>query len=180
VHDRHDAFYIRRIRMDKEDALYKYLQTVIPSLCEDDLFSKSGGIVSIPQESPEGSCVRSGTSAMSLFERAMKFNRHWVRPGHRNGKNTHNVSVTINVRDEEWATLGNALWENREGYTGISLLPFDNSTYQQMPFESIDEAKYRQMSDLVKSIDLRQVMELDDNTVRGEVSACAGGVCEVM
>jgi ribonucleoside-triphosphate reductase len=179
VHDRHDKYYIRRIRMSKDDALYKYLQTVIPSLCEDDLLSATGGIVSIPQESPEGSYLRGNTTADELFRRAVKFNRHWVQPGHRNGKNSHNVSVTISVKDDEWGKLGELLWSHRMGYTGISLLPADGGSYKQAPFEGIDEAHYNELASQVKTIELRNVMELEDNTNRTETVACAGGVCEI-
>jgi len=178
VHDRHSPYYIRRIRMSKDDALYKYLLKNVPELCEDDLSSSNGGVVSFPQESPEGSYTREGSTAESLFKRALRFNKHWVTPGHRSGKNKHNVSVTISVKDDEWDDLGEILWRHRNDYTGISLLPYDGGTYQQAPFEKCDKEKFDSMSMMVKSVDLRQVIELDDNTNRGEQIACAGGACE--
>jgi ribonucleoside-diphosphate reductase alpha chain len=179
IHDRHDQYYVRRIRMNKDDALYKYLNGVIPALCEDDLFSPTGGVVSIPQESPETAIIRTSTAALQLLDRAMKFNKFWVAPGHRSGKNMHNVSTTISVREEEWGQVGEFMWKNRNNYTGISLLPFNGGTYQQAPFESCTKEKYEEMTDLVKAIDLRQVMELDDYTNRMEQLACVGGVCEL-
>lgn len=179
IHDRHSQYYIRRIRMNKDDALYKYLQNTIPELCEDDITSSTGGIVSLPQESPKGSYLRENTSALDLLNRAIKFNQNWVAPGHRSGDNKHNVSVTISIREEEWAKLGEAMWKNRDNYTGISLLPFDGGTYQQAPFEACTKEKFDEMSQYVKTIDLRNVIENEDKTERIEQLSCVGGVCEL-
>jgi hypothetical protein len=179
IHDRHSQYYIRRIRMNKDDALYMYLKDTIPELCEDDVTSATGGIVSLPQESPKGSYLRENTSALDLLQRAVKFNQNWVAPGHRSGDNMHNVSVTISVRDDEWERLGEAMWKYRNSYTGISLLPFDGGTYKQAPFEACSKEKFEEMSKYVKSIDLRNVIEKEDKTERIEQLSCVGGVCEI-
>jgi ribonucleoside-diphosphate reductase alpha chain len=179
VHARHAPFYIRRIRMNKDDALATYLKYTIPELVEDDVTSSSGIVVSFPQESPEGSIVRAKETAMSLLDRAMFYNRNWVSPGHREGINKHNVSVTISVKDEEWDELREAMWENRKSYSGISLLPYNGGNYKQAPFEDITKEKYDEMSKLVKDLDLKQVKEEQDNTDRMGQLACVGGVCEI-
>lgn len=179
VHDRHAKYYIRRIRMNESDPLAKYLKIVIPDLVEKDIFSETGVVVSIPQESPKGSVTREQSSALSMLERANLYNLNWIKSGHRSGVNRHNCSVTISVRDDEWDSLREAMWETRENYTGVALLPYDGGSYQQAPFEDIDEAKFKEMEKLVKHIDLTQVREIEDFTNRGEIVACAGGVCEV-
>jgi ribonucleoside-diphosphate reductase alpha chain len=69
--------------------------------------------------------------------------------------------------------------ENRNEYSGISLLPYDDFTYEQMPFESCDEQKFEEMKKLIKNIDLSEIKESDDNTSRTEALACVAGVCEV-
>lgn len=179
MHDREDHYYIRRIRMNLDDSLYKYLQTVIPELCEPDFYSSTGGVVSIPIESPKEAIIRSQSSALSIFDRALRFNELWVAKGHREGVNSHNVSVTVNVRSDEWDKLGESMWKNRKGYNGVSLLPYDGGNYKQKPFESCSKEDFDKMSQLVKEIDLRQVIELDDMTNRSEIIACAGDLCEI-
>ena len=179
VHDRHAKHYIRRIRMNESDPLAKYLKYAIPELVEQDIFSESGVVVSIPQESPKGSITREQSSALDILERANVYNLNWIKEGHRNGMNRHNCSVTISVRDDEWNDLRDAMWTTREIYTGIALLPYDGGSYQQAPFEDIDESKYKEMEKLVKVIDLTKVKEIEDFTNRGETLACAGGVCEI-
>jgi ribonucleoside-triphosphate reductase len=180
VHDRHAEFYIRRIRMNKDDALSRYLKMTIPELVEDDVTSPTGVVVSIPQRSPQGAFIRDQNTAIGLFNRAVMFNRNWVMAGYRGGANHHNVSCTISVRDEEWDGLCDVMWEHRDSYTGISLLPFEDANYQQMPFEACTEAKFHEMNGLVKSIDLRNVLEFEDNTERTEQLACVGGVCSLV
>lgn len=179
VHARHAPYYIRRIRMNKDDALAVYLKHAIPDLVEDDVMSSTGVVVSIPQESPSGSIVRHEETALGLLDRALFYNENWVAPGHRYGVNKHNVSVTISVKDHEWDELREEMWKHRDKYSGISLLPYDGGNYVQAPFEDITKDKYEEMSKLVKEIDLKQVREEQDNTNRIEQLACVGGVCEI-
>jgi len=177
IHARHAPYYIRRIRMNKDDALAIYLKNVIPELVEEDIMSASGVVVSIPQESPEGAIVREKETALSLLNRALMYNRNWVAHGHRSGDNRHNVSVTISVKEDEWDSLRDSMWEYRDLYSGISLLPYDGGTYKQAPFEECSKETYEQMSKLVKEIDLKEVKEDQDNTNRTELLACVGGAC---
>ncbi|MFZ4411492.1 MAG: hypothetical protein ACOYOV_00315 [Bacteroidales bacterium] len=177
IHARHSDYYVRRIRMNKDDALAVYLRNTIPDLVEDDKFSATGVVVSIPQESPAGSITRHNETAETLFNRTMQYNTHWVREGYRSGDNQHNVSVTISVRDTEWEIVRNLMWENKELYNGISLLPFDGGSYTQAPFEDCTKEEFEALSLLVKSVDLSRVVEESDKTERIEQLSCTGGVC---
>jgi ribonucleoside-diphosphate reductase alpha chain len=71
------------------------------------------------------------------------------------------------------------MWDNREVYNGLSVLPFFGGTYKQAPFEDITEEEYNNRINTLKSIDLTKVMELDDTVDFGAIAACAGGACEV-
>jgi len=179
IHARHAEYYLRRIRMNKNDALATYLSSVVPELVEDDVTASNGIVVTIPQESPAGAIIRDAETAMSLFNRSMMYNKHWVEPGHRSGDNKHNVSCTISVKDNEWEELAEAMWNARHEYSGMSLLPFDGGSYRQAPFEACTKEKYEELSKLVKEIDLKQVKEEEDNTNRMESIACSGGLCEL-
>lgn len=179
IHSRHAPFYLRRIRMNKDDALAVYLSKVIPELVEQDVFSANGVVVTIPQESPEGAFVRADETALSLFNRTIDYNKNWVINGYRSGANQHNVSVTISVKDHEWDELGERMWEERDSYSGISLLPYDGGSYQQAPFEDCTKETFDKFNEMVKEIDLKQVKEENDNTTRIETIACAGGQCEI-
>lgn len=178
IHDRHDELYLRRIRMNNHDSLAKYFMHNTPELVEEDIFSKNGIVLTIPQQAPVGASIRKNTTALSLLERVNFYNQNWVKPGHRSGDNYHNVSCTINYRQEEIEPLRQAMWDSRNIYSGISLLPFDGSSYQQAPFESCDQATFDKYDELIKDIDLSKVLEFEDNTDRTNEVACGGGNCE--
>lgn len=179
IHARHSEFYLRRVRMNKDDALARYLKSEIPDLVEDDIFSPSGVVVTIPQESPGGAIIRSKETAKSLFNRVMLYYRNWILPGHVSGDNTHNVSCTINYQADEIEELFELLWDNRDNYSGISLLPFDGGTYQQAPFEECTKEVFDKYEGVVKNVDLTKVIELEDHTDRVSELSCAGGSCEI-
>lgn len=179
IHDRHAEYYLRRFQINKTDDLYHYLKQQVPDLVEDYRLAQDTAVITIPQESPKGALLRENTSALQLFDRALKYNKNWVAPGHRYSADKHNVSVTISVKDNEWETLREVMWANRNDYSGISLLPFDGGSYQQAPFETCTQETYENLSKVVKGIDLREVREIEDTTQLNETVSCVGGACEL-
>ena len=179
VHPWHNDYYIRRLRVGKNEAIYNHLSTYHPELIEDEYFrSHDTAVVSVPQKAPPNAITRKET-ALSLLRRVKKINSEWVRPGHNKGQNTHNVSATISVRNNEWEKVGEWMWKNRKVYNGLSVLPYDGGSYIQAPFEDCTEEKFNDLTSALKSIDLTKVVEIEDNTdLTGEL-ACAGGVCEI-
>lgn len=179
IHAWHNDYYIRRLRVGKNEDIYKYLAENHPELVEDEYFSPhSTAVISIPQKAPEGSILRT-ESALQLLKRVKRITDEWVKPGFRKGQNTHNVSATISIKDAEWPDVGEWMWENRNSYNGLSVLPYDGGTYVQAPFEDCSKEKYEAMMSLIKEIDLSKISESDDNTdLTGEL-ACAGGSCEI-
>jgi len=181
IHAWHDDFYLRRIRIGKNEALYTHLSIHHPELLEDDFFKPNiQAIVTIPQRAPEGSITRPKETAIELLERIKKFNKEWIKPGHRKGSNMHNVSATVNIKQDEWPTVGEWLWENKEYFTALSFLPEDLGTYTQAPFETITEEQFKERIGHLHSLDLSKVIEFTDETALQDQAACAGGACEVV
>ena len=118
-------------------------------------------------------------SALQLLKRVAKISSEWVKPGTRNGQNTHNVSATISIKEDEWTDVGEWMWENREVYNGLSVLPYDGGTYKQAPFEDCSKETYEAMLETLSDVDLTKVVEIEDNTDLSGELACAGGACEV-
>lgn len=180
IHAWHNDYYVRRIRVGKNESIYNYLSKSHPELVEDEYFRPdSQAVISVPQKAPAGAITRH-ESAIDTLERVKLFSKKWIKPGHVSGMNSHNVSCTISVKQDEWDKVGKWMWKNREYYNGIAVLPYDGGTYQQAPFEDISKSKYYEMIKHLRAIDLRNVVEEDDNTdLSGEI-ACAGGACEVI
>jgi ribonucleoside-diphosphate reductase alpha chain len=178
IHAWHAPYYLRTMRFNKNEAIALYLMINHPELCEDDVLRPTDTVcVRIPVKAPEGSIFRT-ESPLDTLERVKKFSTEWVKPGHINGANTHNVSATISIADE-WKEVGTWMWDNRETYNGLSVLPFFGGSYQQAPFEDITEEEYNKRIASVQEIDLTKVVEMDDNVDFGQVAACAGGACEI-
>ena len=179
IHAWHNDYYVRRIRVGKNESIYKYLVENHPMLVEDEYFRPHDtAVISIPQKAPEGSILRT-ESPFQLLERIKKVATEWVTPGHRKGSNTHNVSATVSLKPEEWEDAGEWMWDNRKHYNGLSVLPFDGGTYTQAPFEDIDEGTYINKLQHLTDINLENVIETEDNTDLAGELACAGGSCEI-
>tara|TARA_R110002153_G_scaffold182036_1_gene335372 strand:- start:1261 stop:3078 length:1818 start_codon:yes stop_codon:yes gene_type:complete len=180
IHAWHNDFYIRRMRVGKNESIYNYLKINHPELLEDDYFRPHDtACISIPQKAPKGSILRT-ESPFQLLERVKKVATEWVNTGHRTGSNTHNVSATISLREHEWDAAGKWMWDNRNHYNGLAVLPYDGGSYIQAPFEDITEEKYNELIKSLMDINLNNVIEIEDNTdLKGEL-ACAGGACEIV
>ena len=180
IHAWHDEFYLRRIRLGKNEALYTYLSVYHPEMLEDDFFKPNlQSIVSVPQRAPEGAITRK-ESAMDLLERIKTINKNWIKPGHRKGANMHNVSATVTIKQDEWPAVGEWLYENKEYFTALSFLPEDLGTYKQAPFETITEEEFNEAIKSLHQVDLSKVIEMSDNTALMDQAACAGGACEII
>jgi len=182
IHAWHDRYYLRRLRVGKNEAIYTYLLQNHPELVEDEFFRPHDtAVISVPQKAPWGATLRSET-AIDMLERIKLVGEEWTKPGHRKGPNTHNVSATVSVREKEWDGVGEWMWENRNSYNGLSVLPYDNKehTYVQAPFESCTKEVYEELLATLKKVDLKKVIEYNDNTdLTGEL-ACAGGSCSIV
>lgn len=180
IHAWHNDYYIRRLRVGKNEAIYDYLSKNHPNLVEDEMFRPNDtAVISVPQKAPKGSVTRH-ESALELLDRVKTITENWVKPGHIDGQNTHNVSATISIKNEEWESVGDWMWRNRNMYNGLSVLPYDNGSYQQAPFEDIDEKQYEELVKSLENIDLTYVVEDSDETNLSDQAACAGGACEII
>lgn len=178
IHGWHDTWFIRTIRFNMNEDIAMYMSVNHPELCEVDKLRSDVLCVRVPMKAPEDAIIRT-ESAIDLLERVKKFSEEWIKPGHREGVNTHNVSATISLKSHEWETVGDWMWNNRASYNGLSVLPYDGGTYVQTPFESCSGVEFRDRYEALKDVDLTKVHEIDDNTAFTQDTACAGGKCEI-
>ena len=179
IHAWHNDYYIRRLRVGKNEAIYKYLLENHPELVEDEYFRPHDtAVISVPQQAPEGAVLRT-ESALELLERVKAVHTKWIKPGHVRGQNTHNVSATISIRDNEWDDVRDWMWENRDSYSGLSVLPASEHVYRQTPFEDCDKETFDRLFETLKEVNVDHIFELEDETdLTGEL-ACSNGNCEI-
>jgi hypothetical protein len=179
IHAWHNDYYVRRIRVGKNESIYTYLSLYHPELVEDEYFRPHDtAVISVPQKAPEGAILRT-ESPFQLLERVKKVHTDWIKTGHKTGNNTHNVSATISLKPEDWELAGHWMWKNRKNYNGLSVLPYSDHTYKQSPFEDCDEETYNRLMSSLSNVDLTKVIEISDETnLSGEI-ACSGGSCTI-
>ena len=207
IHAWHNDYYLRTMRFNKNEDIAAYLMVNHPELCEDDVLRPADTVcVRIPVKAPEGSIFRTET-AIDTLERVKKFSLEWIKAGHITGDNTHNVSATISIdksrmytefspmgafppndsvykvaqdgKLDEWEVVGQWMWDNREFYNGLSVLPYFGGSYVQAPFSDITKEEYEERIKTLKALDLTKVVEIDDNVEFSQVTACAGGSCSI-
>jgi ribonucleoside-triphosphate reductase len=179
IHAWHNDYYLRRIRVGKNEAIYSYLNINHPELIEDEYFRPHDtAVITIPQKAPEGSILRY-ESVFQMLDRVKRVSQEWVKSGHRTGQNTHNVSATVSIKEDEWDLVGEWMWENRKFYNGLSVLPYNGGTYTQAPFSDCTKEEFERLSATLTNVDLTKVIELQDNTDLSGELACANGSCEI-
>ena len=177
IHAWHNEYYVRRLRVGKNEAIYKYLLDTIPEIIEDEIFG-DGAVITIPVKAPQDAKTRT-EDVEQFLNRVKYFTNSWVANGHQGGMNTHNVSATVSIKADEWGRVSTWLWDNQDSFNGLSFLPYDTGTYVQAPFEDITESDYQKFSSHIRNINLEDVFEDQDNTnLQGEL-ACSGGACEI-
>lgn len=181
IHAAHSEFYIRRVRVDVSHPLAIHLAGLpeFKPFIELDKFNPSNYVISIPVQKV-GAITRSQESAIDLLNRMKKINEVWVSKGHYEGKDTHNVSLTVSYKPEEEAGIKEWMWNNRNVYCGISLLPYDGGTYVQAPFQEIDKETYERLAAEFPQIDLSGVNFGTTADERMGEAACQGGSCELV
>lgn len=180
IHAWHNDYYIRRMRVGKNESIYGYLASNHPGLVKDEFFAPhTTAVIEIPIKAPAAAIMRT-ESSMDLLERVKKVYTEWIKTGHRGGSNTHNISATVSVKPDEWPLIGEWMWANKNYYNGLSVLPHDGGTYTQAPFEDITSEQFDQLSEAITAVDLTQVIEFDDATdLAGEI-ACGASGCELV
>ena len=174
IHARHNPYYIRTVRGDNKDPLTEFMKASgIPNE-PDYLKPEHQTVFSFPMMAPKGSVCRKDMSAIEQLEIWKVYAKHWCE---------HKPSVTISVKEDEWIPVGAWCWENFEHVSGISFLPFSDHTYQQAPYQDIDEKTYKKLAKAMPTnIDWNKLQdfEKEDNTKGSQELACTAGVCELV
>ena len=169
IHPRYSSQYIRRVRADSRDPLCTVLEAAgVP--VEDDVMSPSTKVFSFPIASPKGAVTASDMGAMEQLDLWEIYQDEWCE---------HKPSMTCYYRDNEFLEVGQWLYNKFDKVSGISFLPYSDHTYQQAPYDPIDNKTYKQLvKDFPTSIDW-DISEESDMTEGSQQLACTGNNCEL-
>lgn len=190
IHPHHARRYFRRVQCNKVDPVYKHFKATNPHMCEPGVWSanKTDDVITFPLTIPEQAVIKSDLDALKHLDIVKSTQQNWVLNGvnkeHNNKPITHNVSCTILVKDDEWEKVTDYLYDNREFFSAVSLLPLiGDKLYQQAPLEAVttpeDEALWTKLVSGYTPVDYRKLKEEEDTTKVMESAACGGGRCEL-
>lgn len=174
IHARHNAQYIRTVRLDKKDPVYAMFQAAGMPMEDDVMKPQSTAVVSYPQRAPKDAVTRNQMTALEQLEMWLIYQRHWCE---------HKPSVTISVGDDEWFGVGAWVYTHFDEVSGISFLPRSDHTYQQAPYqdmtpEALTEWVVKNPTPVIDWGELSNY-EKDDQTVSSQTLACVSGICEI-
>ena len=174
IHARHNPYYIRTVRADNKDPLCAFMKDAgFPN--EADVMKPTHTTVfSFPMKSPEDAVFRYSMTAIEQMEIWKLYQQHWCE---------HKPSVTISVKEHEWMEVGAWVYENFDGISGISFLPFSEHTYRQAPYQDCTEEEYLEaLKQMPGDVDWNKLSEYEkeDYTAGSQELACSSGSCEVV
>lgn len=184
IHPYHAHRYIRRVQAKPHEEVYQRYAAANPEHCLDSVWGDNLKVIEFACEAPSTAMVKSDLTALKHLEIAAKVNKEWVRtgtalPSRLEGAN-HNVSITVTVKDDEWDSVRDYLWDNRTLFTGVSLLSdMGDQVYDQAPFEEVktaaQEARWQFLRETYQPVDYSGI----ESAKIEAADACSGGSCEL-
>jgi len=172
IHARHNAQYIRTIRMDKKDPIYNFLKDAGVTVEDEQFHPDSTAVFSFAIKAPKGALTRDSRTALEQLDLWLTYQRHWCE---------HKPSVTISVKDKEWVEVGAWVWKHFDEISGVSFLPHSDHTYPQAPYQDCNLDEYNALNKVTpQKLDWSLFIEEDDNTTGTQELACSSGYCEVI
>ena len=174
VHYSHSPYYIRRVRITAADPLCRVCEDlgypVLPEVGQDPQ-DPTTKVVEFPVKAPAGR-VKADVSAIEQLENYKMFMTHYV---------DHNCSITVHVRDEEWDQVEQWVWDNWEDIVALSFLSYDDSFYELMPYEAIDEEEYNRRKAAMRTFNPSLLSRYEHEETELDLGdpECAGGACPI-
>lgn len=174
IHPWYASYFIRRVRGAKMDPISRLMiDSGVPH--EDDVMNDQNVVFSFPMAAPKGAVYTKDITAIDHLRLYLVYREHWAE---------HTVSITVNVKDDEWPQVGAFVYENFDRITGVSFLPAgDGHTYQQAPYEEISKEEYEALAEAspkeVRFADLA-FYETEDGTTGNQALACTAGGCDTV
>lgn len=142
IHPHHARRYLRRAQANDDEPVVSFFHDHNPMAVERSVWNPNGTdvVITFCIAASDEAVVKRDLSAVKLLEHVQLTKENWVDGGKNPGRCaqpwlSHNVSNTISVKDHEWGDIETFIYENRQAFAGISLLPDGGDLdYPQAPF----------------------------------------------
>ncbi len=142
IHPHHARRYFRRAQANDDETIIQFFREKNPMAVEESVWDPNGNgvVITFCIEASHEAKIRKELNPVDLLEFVKLTKANWIDAGKREERCckaylSHNVSNTITVPDGQWESVGDFIYENREYFSGISLLPDGGDLdYPQAPF----------------------------------------------
>ena len=142
IHFPENEFYIRRIRFGKDSKLIPTLRTAGYTI-EKDKYSPNTVCVEFPVQEPHYQKGKKDVSMWEQLEIAAQYQHYWA---------DNSVSVTITFNSTEASQLKSALEMYETRLKAVSFLKYEETGYEQAPYEPITKEQYEKRIKLISPI----------------------------
>ncbi len=174
IHARHNPYYIRTVRASVKDPICDFMIDAGFPHEKCAMKPDTTMVFSFPIKSPENAVFRKDKTAIEQLELWLTYQNHFCE---------HKPSVTISVKEDEWMEVGSWVYDNFDGISGISFLPFSDHSYKQAPYQDCTEEEYNNLLvSMPGEVDWSELnkYEKEDNTAGSQTLACSAGSCEMV
>ena len=142
IHPHHSRRYIRRAQASEDELLVDFFRAQNPLAVEKSVWNPNGTdvVLNFCIEAPPDAMTKRDVTAVDLLGYVKITKENWIDAGKRTELCaqpwlSHNVSNTISVKDNEWNSVEEYIYNNRAIFAGISLLSDGGDLdYPQAPF----------------------------------------------
>ena len=136
IHYPEDEYYIRRIRFSNTSSLVDKLRNSGYNV-EDDKYTPNTSVVEFPVHEPYYTKGKKDVSIWEQLETAAQYQYYWA---------DNSVSITVTFKPEEAQHIKTALELYETRLKAVSFLRYDETGYEQAPYEAITKKKFEKMS----------------------------------
>lgn len=174
IHARYAERYLRTIRIDKKDPVYQFLKDSGVPIEDDSYSTETTAVATFAIQAPTGCITRHHRTAIEQLEMWQIYQDNWCE---------HKPSVTIDVRESEWVSVGAWVYENFDDISGVSFIPHSDHVYKQAPYQELTAQEYHAWvaKNPPVKLDWSKLAdyEHEDNTTGSQTLACTGNNCEI-
>ena len=164
IHFPEDEYYIRRIRFAKSSDLLESLENAGYNI-EDDKYSPNTSVVEFPVHEPYFTKGKRDVSMWEQLEIAAQYQYYWA---------DNSVSITVTFKPDEADQLKSALELYETRLKAVSFLKYEETGYEQAPYEPITKKQYENMSAKITPI-----VKIEDEQGGAGTKFCTNDSCEI-
>ena len=164
IHFPESEYYIRRIRFSKTSKVLDSLKKA-GYYNEDDKYSPNTSVVEFPVHEPYFTKGKKDVSMWEQLEIAAQYQNYWA---------DNAVSVTVSFKPHEASQIQNALEMYETRLKAVSFLRYEETGYEQAPYEAITKEKYEEMS-----LTITPITKIDDDEGGTGAKYCSNDTCTI-